>query len=97
MQFAGHVLLGTLFIYLFDMRRNRRLQTVFAALADNWRMLLFDLVIFIGLSVLFAVYVIEPKTPKEAFLAGATWEAAALSAFAGSPSGRPRRKGNGNS
>jgi hypothetical protein len=41
-------------------------------------MLLLDVVLFVFLAVSAISNLIQPSTPKEAFLGGATWEATAL-------------------
>jgi len=67
---------GGVFVY-FCIHRAERIKDVFSAPSLNWRMVLFDIVIFLIGAALFTAFVIEPTARKEAFLSGATWEGAA--------------------
>lgn len=69
----GIGLLGALFIYIARFRHTR-LQAVLVFPKENWRVILFDLLIFILCGGLCAAFLINPTSPKEAFLGGATWE-----------------------
>ena len=73
--------IGALFIYLLNLRVSRRFRLFILHPKENWRMLLFDIIIFLLLSGVFVYIVIEPATRKEAFMAGVTWEASASSLF----------------
>jgi hypothetical protein len=68
--------LGAVFVY-FCLHRTDRIQDLFFSPQRNWRVLVFDVVVFLMGAVIFTVMVIEPSTRKEAFLAGATWEGVA--------------------
>jgi len=70
-------ILGAVFIYLMNLRKSKRLQAVIEHPKDNWRVIVFDFVIFLFMAGVFTNWVIEPDTGREAFLAGATWEGAA--------------------
>jgi hypothetical protein len=69
---------GALFIYCMNMRRNKRVEAIYKHFNENWRMLIFDIVVFVVLGLIFVLYAISPQTSREAFLAGATWDATAL-------------------
>jgi hypothetical protein len=67
-----------MWIYILSAPTNERVQAVIRFPRQNWRILAFDLARFIFLGFFLVSIVIEPKSSKEAFLAGATWEATAL-------------------
>jgi len=69
-------ILGAFFIYL-AIFREKRLKYVIAYPKKNWRMLIFDLLIYLICGGIFAAFFIEPKTIKEAVFAGATWQGVA--------------------
>lgn len=85
-----HIFAGLIFIYILEIRRNQRFATIVTHFSENWRMLIFDMVVFVALGILFVSYMIEPKGVREAFMAGATWEAAALALFTKAPS-KPKK------
>ncbi|NIR48932.1 hypothetical protein GWN75_11040 [candidate division KSB1 bacterium] len=72
---------GAAFIYILNARNSRRLEAVFTYPKQNWRMLLFDFVLFLLMAGVFVYILIEPNTRREAFMAGATWEGAASAMF----------------
>lgn len=69
-------MLGAVFVY-FCLHRTDRIQNLFFSPQRNWRVLVFDVVVFLMGAVIFTVMVSEPSTRNEAFLAGATWEGVA--------------------
>lgn len=69
----GIGLVGALVIYAARFR-HERLKTVVALPSKNWKVLVFDLLIFILCGGLCVAFIIDPSSPKEAFLGGATWE-----------------------
>jgi hypothetical protein len=69
-------MVGGVFLYLC-MHRADRIQEFFSSPQRNWRILVFDLVVFLIGAGLFTAFLIEPSIRKEAFLSGATWEGAA--------------------
>lgn len=75
-EIAQWAVLGALFVY-FCIHRAERIQDFFFAPGQNWRVLVFDIVVFLAGAAIFTIVIIEPTTRKEAFLAGATWEGAA--------------------
>jgi hypothetical protein len=68
--------LGAVFVY-FCLHRTERIQDLFFSPQRNWRLLVFDVVVFLMGAAIFTAMVVEPSTRKEAFLAGATWEGVA--------------------
>jgi hypothetical protein len=75
-QTALWAMLGAGFVY-FCIHRTDRIQDFFFAPQQNWRVPVFDVVVFLLGAAIFTVVVIEPSSSKEAFLAGGTWEAVA--------------------
>jgi len=75
-EVASSAVVGALFVY-FCIHRADRIQDFFFAPNLNWRVPVFDVTVFLLGAALFTIFVIEPSTRKEAFLAGATWEGAA--------------------
>ncbi len=75
-QSCGFAVLGALFVYIC-LHRADRIQDFFYSPQQNWRVPVFDLVVFMMGAALFTLFLIEPSARKEAFLAGATWEGAA--------------------
>lgn len=67
-------LLGALFIYAVRFRQ-QRLKTVIESPRQNWRVLVFDMGIFLFLGGMCVAFLIQPDSTREAFLGGATWEA----------------------
>ena len=62
-------------------------ETRFAEFIENprehWRVLFFDLVIYLGCGGLLTVFWAEPKTFKEAFTTGCAWQGIAGATFVG--------------
>lgn len=65
-------LLGALVVYLAIFRQ-KRLKLVFEK-SENWKVIVFDLVIFLICGATVTAILASPSSPKEAFLAGGTWQ-----------------------
>ncbi len=67
---------GAFFVYVC-LHRADRIQDFFHAPGSNWRVPVFDIVVFMIGAAIFTAFFIEPSARREAILAGATWEGAA--------------------
>jgi hypothetical protein len=71
------------FVVYFVMYRETRLVEVFNDPAGKWRVLVFDLILYLMCGGLVALFWGEPKTLKEAFTTGCAWQGIAGGAMAG--------------
>ena len=75
MTFSSSFLYGLLgaFIVYLAIFRQKRLKLVFEH-KSNWRIIIFDLVIFLICGATVTAILASPSSPKEAFLSGGTWQ-----------------------
>jgi hypothetical protein len=74
--------LGALLGY-FVLYRDSRIADFVKNPRQNWRLLLFDIVIYLTGGGLVTTYLVVPGSPKEAFTGGLAWQALAGGAIAG--------------
>jgi branched-subunit amino acid permease len=74
--------LGALLGYLILYRQTRIAEFVKTP-GENWKSLLFDLVIYLICGGLVTTFLVLPSSPKEAFTGGLAWQAIAGGAVAG--------------
>ena len=74
--------LGALLGY-FILYRETRIAEFVKSPTQNWKALLFDLVIYLVCGGLVTTFLVVPNTPKEAFTGGLAWQAIAGGAVAG--------------
>jgi hypothetical protein len=69
--FIGMV--GSFVVYML-MFRETRIQVVFDDPANNWKTAVFDFVVFLICGSFVTVFLVEPTTPKQAFIGGCSWQ-----------------------
>jgi hypothetical protein len=74
--------LGALLGY-FVLYRDSRIAEVIKDPRQNWRLVLFDALIYLACGGLVTAYLVVPSSPKEAFTGGLAWQAIAGGAVAG--------------
>ena len=64
---------GAFVVYML-MFRNTHIRVLLDDPAGNWKTFVFDFVVFLICGGLVTVFVVEPTTPKQAFLGGCGWQ-----------------------
>lgn len=80
-------MLGALVIYLM-LYRETRIRKFLENPMTNWRVLIFDLVLYIICGGLVTLFLVSPESDKEAFMGGATWQGIIGGAIKSTESGR---------
>lgn len=78
--FAG--VAGAFVVYVSLYRETRILEFLDSP-RDHWRTLLFDVVVYLGCGGLVTVFLVDPRTPKDAFIGGCGWQGLIGGALAG--------------
>lgn len=79
---------GAFFVYAVKFRAER-LKDFLSSPKDNWRVLLFDLILFIAMGGVATAFLMVPKGIKEGFIGGMGWEGLVVSAVPTKPSTPP--------
>ena len=86
----GIGLAGAFVVYCL-LYRDTRFKEFIHDPRGKWKLLAFDLVIYLICGGLVTLFVVEPKTPKEAFIGGCGWQGLAGAAIAGTELSALRR------
>jgi hypothetical protein len=79
----------------FVLYRDSRIADVIKDPRQNWRLVLFDGLIYLICGGLVTAYLVVPSSPKEAFTGGLAWQAIAGGAVAGTELATYRRAQGG--
>jgi hypothetical protein len=90
-QAFGTGVLGALVVYL-ALYRETRIRTFLREPRKHWNMLVFDLVVYIFCAGCVTLFLVDPKTSKEAFIGGAAWEGVVAGSLAGVELQRLKRR-----
>jgi hypothetical protein len=71
------------FVVYMQLYRDSRISEFLDSPSENWKVLVFDVVVYLGCGGLVTVFLVEPHTAKEAFIGGCGWQGFAGSAVAG--------------
>ena len=69
----GYGVLGAFIVYLAIFRK-QRLEIFVKAPRQEWRLFVFDLIVYLVLGGLITAFLVNPSSVKEAIFAGGTWE-----------------------
>jgi peptidoglycan/LPS O-acetylase OafA/YrhL len=86
MEFWHAFLIGVLgaFVGYMVLYRKTRVDEFLKAPKQNWKILIFDLVVYLVCGGLVTAFLIGPYTPKDAFTGGLAWQGIVGGAVAGS-------------
>jgi hypothetical protein len=82
LQAFGIGVLGALLVYLL-LYRDTRLNDFISDPKQRWKILVWDLTLYLLGGGLVSAFLVEPKTAKEAFMGGCTWQGLAGGLMAG--------------
>jgi hypothetical protein len=75
-------LAGAFVVYVL-LYRDSRISEFADNPSQNWRVLVIDLVVYLGCGGLVTVFLVDPHTAKEAFIGGCGWQGLVGGALAG--------------
>lgn len=73
---------GSFIVYL-SMYRGHRFKVFLVNPAREWRVVLFDLLVFLACGGIVTAFVVNPISLREAFMTGATWQGIVGGSFVG--------------
>ena len=71
------------FVVYYLLYRETRFLAFIQNPRQNWRVLVFDLVVYLVCGGLVTLFLVEPKTAKDAFIGGCAWQGLVGGALAG--------------